>query len=86
MDGVSLSHLLTGLTYDLPPAIAHYLTANGYADEPSTTTPALVIALDDSQVLDALTGGVSISAVTDRAADKPRRRKRKVKRTPKGRS
>src|SRR5258705_12678762 len=47
MDGVSLSHLLPGLTYDVEPSLGHYLTLNQYAEEVPSETLALVIPLDD---------------------------------------
>lgn len=77
MDGVSLSHLLPGLTYDVDPSIAYYLTANHFAVAVSSAAPALVIALDDPGVFNLLAGGVSVTHVRDRAADKPRRARKK---------
>ena len=77
MGGVSLSHLLPGLTYDVDPSIAHYLTSNRYAEAVSSEPPALVIALDDPAVLNVLAGGVSVTHARDRAADNPRRARKK---------
>ena len=77
MDGVSLSHLLPGLTYDLEPSLGHYLTLNQYAEEVPAATPALVIPVDDPRAFNGLAGGVSIVHVRDQAADKPRRARKK---------
>jgi hypothetical protein len=77
MDGVSLSHLLPGLTYDVEPSVGHYLTLNKYAEEVPSETPALVIPVDDPRAFNDLAGGVSIVHVRDQAADKPRQARKK---------
>jgi hypothetical protein len=77
MDGVSLSHLLSGLTYDVEPSLGHYLTLNQYAEEVPSEMPALVIPVDDPRAFNDLAGGVSIVHVRDQAADKPRRARQK---------
>lgn len=77
MDGVSLSHLLPGLTYDLEPSLGHYLTLNQYAEEVPSATPALVIPVDHLRAFNDLAGGVSIVHVRDPAAPKPPRIRKK---------
>jgi hypothetical protein len=79
MDGISLSHLILGLTYDVPPPIAHYLTANGFAEELASTAAALVIPVDDLHAFNGVVGGITVTQ-TDRAHDKPRRRRGRKKR------
>jgi hypothetical protein len=76
MDGISLSRLVPGLTYDVPPSTAHYLTANGFAEELASDATALVIPIDDLHAFNGVVGGITVSQ-TDRAHDKPRRRGRK---------
>ena len=47
MDGVSLSHLMPGLTYDVEPSLGHYLTLNQYAEAVPSAAAALVIPVDE---------------------------------------
>jgi len=77
MDGVSLSHLLPGLTYDVEPSLGHYLTLNQYAEEVPSATPAAVIPVDDLRAFNDLAGSVSIVHVRDHAAHKPPRIRKK---------
>ena len=79
MDGISLSHLILGLTYDVPPPIAHYLTANGFAEELASTAAALVIPVDDLHAFNGVVGGITVTQ-TDRAHDKPPPRRGRKKR------
>jgi hypothetical protein len=79
MDGISLSHLIPGLTYDVPPSIAHYLTANGFAEELTSADAAFVIPIDDLRAFTGVVGGITVSQ-TDRARDEPRRRRGRKKR------
>ena len=79
MDGISLSHLIPGLTYDIPPSTAHYLTANGFAEELASDATALVIPVDDLHAFNGVVGGITVTQ-TDRAHDKPRRRRGRKKR------
>jgi len=61
MDGVSLSHLLPGLTYELPVSLGAWLISRGVAEEDVTPAIGLVISLDDAP--GALTGGVTINGI-----------------------
>ena len=79
MDGISLSHLIPGLTYDVPPATAHYLTANGFAEEVASAAAALVIPVDDLHAFTGVVGGITVTQ-TDRAHDKPLPRRGRKKR------
>jgi hypothetical protein len=79
MDGISLSHLFPGLTYDVPRPTAHYLTANGFAEELASDATAPVIPVDDLHAFIGVVGGITVSQ-TDRAHDKPRRRRGRKKR------
>ena len=79
MDGISLSHLIPGLTYDVPPSTAHYLTANGFAEEPASADAALVVPVDELRAFIGVVGGITVSQ-TDRAHHEPRRRRGRKKR------
>ena len=79
MDGISLSHLFPGLTYDVPPSTAHYLTANGFAEELAPEAAALVIPIDDLHAFNGVVGGITVTQ-TDHAQDKPSRRRGRKKR------
>jgi hypothetical protein len=78
MDGVSLSHLVPGLTYEVSDSLGGYLVTNGDAEE----VFAAVAQIDqDERVPDsAIFGGVTVWWPLDTAADNPRpaaRRSRK---------
>ena len=79
MDGISLSHLIPSLTYDIPPSTAHYLTANGFAEEVTSAAAALVIPVDDLHAFTGVVGGITVTQ-TDRAHDKPLSRRGRKKR------
>ena len=79
MDGISLSHLIPGLTYDIPPSTAHYLTANGFAEEVASAAAALVIPVDDLHAFTGVVGGITVTQ-TDCAHDKPLIRRGRKKR------
>jgi hypothetical protein len=87
LDGISLSRLVPGLTYDMEESLARYLITCGAAEETASTRPALVVPVDEPDIAH-LTGGVTVTQVNpppkDLAAeDQPpkiqrfRRRKRR---------
>jgi hypothetical protein len=86
LDGISLSRLVPGLSYDVEESLARYLLTCGAAEESASTRPALVVSVDDPYIAH-LTGGITVTQVNpppkDVAADQPlkiqqlRRRKRR---------
>jgi len=78
VDGVALSRLLPGLTYDLAASVGRYLVSCGCADEWLSSAPAVVIPIDDLRALEVITGGIHITQ--SEAADRPSRRTRKKRR------
>ena len=83
VDGVSLSHFVPRLTYDVSDSLGGYLVSTGDADEVPASTP--VVESTDDSTDSAIFGGVIVASQFDRvdrvdlAADKPRpmrRRKR----------
>ena len=79
MDGVSLSHLTPGLTYDVPADLGHWLISQGVADYVPADSVALIVPLDDPLLYDQLTQGVTVTSPTAEAADTAPRRKRSDK-------
>jgi hypothetical protein len=75
IDGVSLAHLVTGLTYDLDPSVANYLIAKGSAEELLPSESALVIPLDNARAYVQLTRGVTVIQPRAVAADRTSRRR-----------
>jgi len=73
IQGVSLSKMFPGLTYDLDPTLARYLISMGAAIAVPSRSPALVIPLADDDFDKAL-GGISVTHIAE-AADKPRRKR-----------
>jgi hypothetical protein len=74
VQGISLSHLVPGLSYDLDPTLARYLIAIGAADGLASKGVALVVPIAAADYGRAL-GGVSVTQASE-AADKPRRKRR----------
>ena len=80
MDGVSLSHFVPGLSYEVADSLGGYLITNGAAEEIFASVTLIDPAQDSSE--SAIFGGVSVAKPLDTAADnlrKPtasRRRKR----------
>jgi hypothetical protein len=80
MDGVSLSHFLPGLSYEVSDSLGGYLITNGAAEEVFAAVTLVDPAQDSSE--SAIFGGVSVAKPLDAAADSPqerppRRRKRR---------
>ena len=81
VDGVSLSHFVPGLTYDVSDSLGGYLVSSGDADEVPASTP--VVESTDDSTDSAIFGGVIVASQfdrVDRAADKPRPMRRRKRR------
>ena len=72
--GVSLSQMFRGLTYELDPTLARYLVSIGAAVVVPSRGPALVIPLGTGDDLSKALGGISVTQFAE-AADKPRRKR-----------
>jgi hypothetical protein len=66
IQGVSLSRLLPGVTYEVPLSLGTFLIGQGAAEEDVTPAVELVIPIDIES--SALTGGVSVASANDLAA------------------
>jgi hypothetical protein len=75
VQGVSLGHLVPGLTYDLDSTLGGYLVAVGAAEAVTSRSPALIIPLEDEDGLNKALGGISVSQIAE-AAEKPPRKRR----------
>jgi hypothetical protein len=73
LDGVSLGHLIPGLVYEVDAAVGRHLVQMKHAEAISTTTPGLVIPLDNPQEFEQLTRGVTVVSEFHQAADRERR-------------
>jgi hypothetical protein len=73
VQGISLAHLVPGLTYDLDATLGGHLVSVGAADAVSSFSPALVIPLDAPEDFTKVLGGVSVTQIAE-AADKPGRK------------
>ena len=62
-----------GLTYDLDPTLARYLTSIGAAVAAPSRGPALVVPLGSDDDFSKALGGISVTRGAE-AADKPRRK------------
>jgi hypothetical protein len=61
VDGVSLRCLVPGCIYDVNPALGHYLSTNGFAEEVvSESNSAPVVPLDTPYALEQLTRGITV--------------------------
>lgn len=69
MDGVSLSHFVPGLTYDVSNSLGGYLVTNGAAEEVFASVPLSDPgeSVSDSSIF----GGVSVTWPPETAADTP---------------
>jgi hypothetical protein len=70
MDGVSLSHFVPGLSYEVPDSLGGYLITNGSAEEVFAAVTLINPAQDSSE--SAIFGGVSVAKPLETAADYPR--------------
>jgi hypothetical protein len=74
MDGVSLSHLLPGLVYEVPVSLGTWLVGRQNAEEDVTPRVGIVIPLDQTSAM--FTGGISVSPAKDHEDDRARRLRR----------
>ena len=74
VQGVSLSHLVPGLTYDLDSTLGGYLVTVGAAEAVTLKSPALIIPLEGDDVLNKALGGISVSQIEEAADTPPRKR------------
>jgi len=81
LDGIGLSNLMPGLTYDLPASVALYLVQQRAASEVSPDTPGAVVSFGGSTAVDRIAGGIAVSHTNPPAIavanDRPSRRKRR---------
>lgn len=79
MDGVSLGHLVPGLTYEVGQSLGTWLISRGIAEELAHESQALVIPLDNPRAFEQLTRGVSVvppPAIAAEKAEKPKTEKK----------
>jgi hypothetical protein len=67
IEGVSLSYLMLGMTYEVSGSLGAFLIGNGAAEELVSPAAAPLIPLDSHDTFHHITGGVTV--VQDRAAD-----------------
>ena len=70
LDGVSLSRLVPGLTYEVTLSLGTFLIGRGAAEENAISAGDILIPIDAAS--SALTGGVSVSGPRHRADDRRR--------------
>jgi hypothetical protein len=80
MDGVSLSHLIPGTTYEMPSELAYWLMSRGVAQRVPDDASGLVVPLDNPLAFEQLTHGVSVVPPAAEAADAPPDRRTQRKR------
>jgi hypothetical protein len=78
IDGVSLSHFVPGLLYDVSDSLGGYLVSSSDADEVPASTP--LEDRSDESTDSAIFGGVIVASQFDRAADRPAKRPRRKRR------
>jgi hypothetical protein len=78
IDGVSLSHLEPGLAYEVSDSLGGYLITCGDADAVPASAP--VVDPHENDTDSAIFGGVIVAPPLDRAADRPPRKRRRVRR------
>ncbi len=79
IEGVSLSSLMLGMTYEVSGSLGAFLIGNRAAEELVSPAAALVITLDSDDMFHHIMGGVTV--VQDRAADTPNLRPARKKTT-----
>jgi hypothetical protein len=67
LNGLSLSQLLPGLTYEVPVSLGTWLVSQGAAEEDMTSTAGPDVPIDVESA--ALSGGVTVVTRKDRADD-----------------
>jgi hypothetical protein len=81
MDGVSLSHLTPGVTYDVPAELGSWLMSRGVAEQVPDTFDGLVVSLDNPFDFEQLTQGVSVIPPLADAPDRAITRRRTIPRS-----
>ena len=76
MDGVSLSHLMPGTTYEVPSELGYWLISRGTAELVPKTSGGVAIPHDSPYAFEQLTQGVSVVPPIATAADEPNPRRR----------
>jgi hypothetical protein len=76
MDGVSLSRLIPGITYELPSELGYWLISRGTAELVPKISGDVAIPLDNPFAFEQLTQGVSVVPRIATAADQPNPRRR----------
>ncbi len=69
MDGVSLSYLTPGTTYDVPSELGYWLMSRAVAERVPEDAPGVVVPLDNPLAYEQLTQGISVILPTAEAAD-----------------
>ena len=80
MDGVSLSYLTPGTTYEMPSELAYWLMSRGVAERVADDAAGVVVPLDNPLAFEQLTHGVSVIPPPAEAADRPADRRPQRKR------
>ena len=78
IDGVSLSHLWPGLSYEVSDSLGGYLVSSGDADEIPASAP--IAELDERETDTPIFGGIVVAPPLERAADRAPRRRRRSRR------
>jgi hypothetical protein len=73
VDGVSLSHLVPGVIYDVDPSLGGYLVSTGGADAVPLSSADIAIPLTPQDFGKAL-GGVRVTQIAE-TGDKPERKR-----------
>ena len=73
LDGVSLTQLVPGLTYDVEPSLGRYLVQIRSAEEIPISNSDLVVPLDDQPPFEELARGVSVSTEPHTVHDREHR-------------
>lgn len=71
MDGVSLSHLTPGSTYEVPSELGYWLISRGVAEHVVESSGDVVVPLDNPYAYEQLTQGVTVVPPKATAADDP---------------
>jgi len=73
VDGISLGHLLPGITYELSDSLGLWLISQGNAEEIRRSAHAMVVPIDNPLIFEQLTRGVQVIAPRAEAADRDKR-------------
>jgi len=74
VEGISLSHFIVNVVYDVPRSLAMWLIAQGTAEEDVSREQAIRLGFDpDDQPPELSGGGISVVLPKDTEDDRPRR-------------